>query len=74
MDTRGKAWKRILGAFTVAVLVLAAAPAEPRAEETLCGSYDGNVCQKNESCIWILFYRQCTTTYRYYPSGGAVIV
>ena len=35
------------------------------------GTNTGKVCWQNESCVDILFYQQCTTTYKYYPAPGA---
>ncbi len=59
---------------SVASLVLAlslhlAVPSLPRAEAADCGANDGQVCWQNQSCINILFYKQCTTTYKYYPKN-----
>ena len=32
----------------------------------VCGPYDGPMCWSNESCINIIFYKQCTTEYKYF--------
>ncbi len=35
-------------------------------QATVCGPYDGPMCWSNESCINIIFYKQCTTEYKYF--------
>lgn len=54
-------------AFLLSAILLAASPEPRAAEEGDCGANEGNLCWENESCLWLLFYRQCTTKYRYYP-------
>lgn len=53
--------------FLMAGGVYLSAPPAPRAAATDCGAYQGSVCWQDESCINILFYKQCTTKYKYYP-------
>lgn len=53
--------------FLIAGGVYLSAPPAPRAAATDCGAYDGSLCWQDESCINILFYKQCTTRYKYYP-------
>jgi hypothetical protein len=60
----------VVGIVAAVVLLIATAPAEPRAQAGSCGANDGNICQQDEQCVWILFYKRCTTNYKYYPSGG----
>lgn len=56
-----------LAGLLVAVLLLAAAPAPREAIAARCGDGDGPICTKNESCVWIIFFKQCTEKYTYYP-------
>lgn len=63
-------WRRLAGILAAVALLIATAPAEPRAQAANCGGNDGNVCWQDEQCIWILFYKRCTTNYKYYPAGG----
>lgn len=53
-----------LVAFALALLVYLAAPPAPRAQSSsdpLCNLYNtGNVCKEHESCLNLLFYRQCS--------------
>ena len=56
-------------AFLVAAAAYLAAPEAPRAAASSCsGMNSGKVCWQNESCVDILFYKQCTTTYKYFPA------
>ncbi len=61
--------RRLLRLFAplAAVALFVASPAPPQAVALGCGENTGPQCRTNESCIWILFYKQCTTTYDYYP-------
>lgn len=52
--------------FLVAVGAYLAAPPAPRAASADCGPNSGNLCWKNESCAGILWFKQCTTEYKYY--------
>jgi hypothetical protein len=70
-------WRRIMmksrtrlpfpAAFLLSTLLLAASPSPQTAAEAPCGPNNGNLCWSDESCLNILFYKQCTTKYRYYP-------
>lgn len=42
-------------------------PSPQMAAEAPCGPNNGNLCWSNESCVSLLFYKQCTTKYKYYP-------
>lgn len=53
----------LAAAFALAV----GGPAPRQAIASNCGENSGNLCKKNESCLWILFFKQCTETYYYYP-------
>lgn len=53
--------------FLFSSLLLAASPSPQAAAEAPCGPNDGQLCWSDESCINIIFYKQCTTRYRYYP-------
>lgn len=65
--------KRLAVALTtlgMAVAIHLALPETPRAAESGCGPNSGNICWENESCFGIIWYRQCTTTYKYYPAAS----
>jgi len=34
-----------------------------------CSSGSPHLCWQNQNCINIIFYKQCTTNYKYYSSG-----
>lgn len=73
--TRGSGRRRTwvgAGSLLAALALLLASPARPEAASADCGQNSGSVCWENESCVNILFYEQCTTEYKYYPStdGG----
>ncbi|MEX2465293.1 MAG: hypothetical protein WD995_00190 [Gemmatimonadota bacterium] len=55
----------IPGLLLAAALAFLAAPGSQIAASD-CGSNDGEMCWENESCFNVLFYRQCTTNYKYY--------
>lgn len=49
-----------------------ALPGQPQAAASSCSeTNNGNVCWENESCVNILFYKQCTTTHKYLPAAGS---
>ena len=49
-----------------------AVPGQPEAAASSCSATNsGNVCWENESCVNMLFYKQCTTTHKYLPAGGS---
>lgn len=60
-------------AFLAGLAILLTSPAQPVAASAGCGENSGAVCWENEACVNILFYKQCTTDYKYYPAseGGA---
>ncbi len=63
----------IAGAITLlaSTALFLAVPGRPHAATSSCnGTNTGKVCWQNESCVDILFYKQCTTTYKYYPAPG----
>jgi hypothetical protein len=55
----------IPGLFLVGALAFMAAPASNVAASD-CGANEGHLCWDNESCINIIFYKQCTTKYKYW--------
>jgi hypothetical protein len=58
-------------AFLAAACLYLAVPGQPQAAAATCnGSNTGKVCWQNESCVEMLFYNQCTTTYKYFPAAG----
>lgn len=58
-------------AFVVAAGAYLASPDAPQAAASSCsGLNSGKVCWQNESCVDILFYKQCTTTYKYFPAAN----
>jgi len=57
--------------FLASTALFLAVPGQPHAATSSCnGTNTGKVCWQNESCVDILFYKQCTTTYKYYPAAG----
>ena len=57
--------------FLASTALFLAVPGRPHAATSSCsGTNTGKVCWQNESCVDILFYKQCTTTYKYYPAFG----
>ncbi len=57
--------------FLASTALFLAVPDRPHAATSSCsGTNTGKVCWQNESCVNILFYKQCTTTYKYYPAPG----
>jgi hypothetical protein len=56
----------IPGFLLAAALAFVAAP-DGQLAASECGGFDGNACKTNQSCINILFFKQCTTTHTYYP-------
>lgn len=68
---RSRLYKSALSLLMAMGLYLAV-PGQPQAAATSCsGSNTGKVCWENESCVEMLFYNQCTTTYKYFPAGGS---
>ena len=58
--------------FLAAAGLYLAVPDQPQAAAATCsGSNTGKVCWENESCVEMLFYKQCTTTYKYFPAAGS---
>lgn len=53
-----------LVALMLALVAYLAAPPAPRAQsasDPRCNLYNtGNVCKEQESCVFLLFYKQCT--------------
>jgi len=57
--------------FLASTALFLAVPGRPHAATSSCnGTNTGKACWQNESCVDILFYKQCTTTYKYYPAPG----
>ncbi len=57
--------------FLASTALFLAVPGRPHAATSSCnGTNTGKVCWQNESCVNILFYTQCTTTYKYYAAAG----
>lgn len=48
-----------------ALAFVAAPPTQVTASE--CGGHEGQLCEKNEACVNILFYKHCTTKQTYWP-------
>ena len=65
--------KRLLSLLLAASVGSGMLVSVPGAEaaEADCGANDGNKCWENQSCINVLFYKQCTTKYKYYPGGSS---
>ncbi|MFQ5680233.1 MAG: hypothetical protein ACE5HP_12350 [Gemmatimonadota bacterium] len=56
-----------LATLLMAAGLLVGTPAPRQATAAGCGENEGNLCRKNEACIWIIFFKQCTEKYDYYP-------
>ena len=57
--------------FLAAAGLYLAVPGQPEAAASSCSaSNNGKICWENESCVWVLFYKQCTKTYKFLPAGG----
>lgn len=64
----------VAGALTLLATagIYLALPGQPQAAASSCSATNsGNVCWENESCVNMLFYKQCTTTHKYLPAGGS---
>lgn len=59
----------IPAAFLLSAFLLAASPEPQAASDSECGAFDGQKCWQNESCAWFIFFKMCTTKYKYYPAG-----
>lgn len=57
-------------AFLFSAFLLAASPQPQAAADADCGAYGGNLCWENQSCVSIIFFKMCTTKYKYYPEGS----
>ena len=69
INSIGSRTRASLVAFLAAAGAYLVSPASPQAAASSCsGMNSGKVCWQNESCVDILFYKQCTTTYKYYPA------
>lgn len=66
-SARRRRWLRHAGPLLAATLFVAA-PAPQHAAPAGCGENAGPLCRKNVSCIWIIFFKQCTEKYDYYPA------
>lgn len=55
----------IPGLLLAGALAFLAAPGSQVAASE-CGSGGGEKCWENQSCFNVLFYKQCTTKYKYY--------
>jgi hypothetical protein len=52
--------------FILSAAAFLASPSPQYAGEADCGKNSGNVCWSDEACVNLLFYKQCTTKYKYY--------
>lgn len=55
----------IPGLLLAGALAFMAAPATNVAASD-CGAHGGELCWENQSCVNIIFYKQCTTKYKYW--------
>lgn len=53
--------------FALTAAAFLVSPSPQYASEADCGPNSGKVCFANESCAGFLFFKQCTTKYKYYP-------
>lgn len=69
MKRRAQKSKALAGLATLLLAggLLVGAPAPRQAVASSCGENRGNLCRRNESCLFLLFFKQCTTKYDYYP-------
>ncbi len=58
----------IPGFLLAAALAFLAAP-DGQLAASDCGANRGKECTRNESCLNILFFKQCTTRFTYYPAS-----
>lgn len=61
----------MFGKITLPIMLLAGSLAfistpDSRIAASSCGGVGAKLCKENMSCVSIIFYRQCTTTYDYY--------
>lgn len=64
----------LAGALTLLATagIYLAVPGQPQAAASSCSATNsGNVCWENESCVNMLFYKQCTTKHRYLPAEAS---
>jgi hypothetical protein len=64
----------IPAALLLSGFLLAASPEPQAASASDCGSNSGELCWQNESCAWFVFFKMCTTKYKYYPVAPPAIV
>lgn len=62
-----RVWMTAL-AFAVAGGLYLGAPPERVQAAGDCGAYDGKVCSATTECVYILFYKICTTRSKYYQT------
>jgi hypothetical protein len=67
---RMRARLAIPAAFLLSGFLLAASPEPQAASDSTCGAYDGKLCWQNESCASFIFFKMCTTKYKYYPNAS----
>jgi hypothetical protein len=56
--------------FLLSGFLLAASPEPQAASDSDCGANEGQLCWQNESCASFIFFKMCTTKYKYYPPTG----
>jgi hypothetical protein len=59
-------------AFLLSGFLLAASPEPQAASDSDCGANQGQLCWQNESCASFIFFKMCTTRYKYYPLAEPV--
>lgn len=59
--------------FLLAGGVYLSAPPAPRAAASDCGANSGNKCWENQECVTLIFYKICTTKYKYYPAKEPIL-
>lgn len=63
----------IPGFLLAAALAFVATP-DGQLAASECGGHNGNQCTANQACVNILFFKQCTTRYTYYPAHSLLEV
>lgn len=56
----------IPAAFVLSASLLAASPEPKAAAASDCGANEGQLCWSNESCANFIFFKMCTTHYKYW--------
>lgn len=67
-----RVWMTALAFAVAGGLYLGAPPERVQAADD-CGAFNGKTCSEQNDCAWFLFFRSCTTKYKYYRAPEEVI-